>query len=317
MAKFPVDAANDAYRHRLELALQIAPAYAAHPRVVAVAVGGSVARGHADRFSDLELAIFWSVAPSSQQRTSAARRAGAVHRRDFQFDRASQSWEEDYEVAGLKIDVRHITVASTEWLLADVADRFDVALSKQVFAGSICHSIPLAGHKTIERWRARAEYPGGLAQAMVQANLGFGPKSYLAMLAARDDCLLLYDLFCRIERLVLGMLLGLNRVYPPSADFKWLDWTIRRLPIAPPDLAGRLRRPYAIPPPLAVEELGRLIDETLTLVEFHLPEVDTAPTRARIAQRRPVWVPPSSDESTLHCPTTERYSPRSPGQAMR
>jgi len=49
---------NEASVGRLALAHQLASNYRAKPKVAAVIVEGSVARGHADRFSDIDLAVF-------------------------------------------------------------------------------------------------------------------------------------------------------------------------------------------------------------------------------------------------------------------
>jgi predicted nucleotidyltransferase len=43
---------------RLEMARQIMPVYAANPKVAVVAVSGSVGRGWADRYSDIELDVY-------------------------------------------------------------------------------------------------------------------------------------------------------------------------------------------------------------------------------------------------------------------
>jgi hypothetical protein len=280
---------NDASRQRLTLAREVAPAYGDLDEVAAVIVGGSVARGCADRYSDLELGVFWNHAPSDEGREQAAARAGALHRRNFPYEPATRTWDEEYEVTGLKIDVQHMTVESVEHVLTDVTERFDPAVPKQVLVGTLRHAIPLAGTELVERWRARTAYPDGLALATVRAHLAFGPQSYLEMLAARDDWLRLDELFCRVARLLLGVLLGLNRIYPPASETKWFAWTIAQLPIAPPALAERLRQAFRSPPSLAVADLGRLVDETLALVEAHLPEVETTAVRQRIAQRRGPW----------------------------
>jgi hypothetical protein len=42
-------------------------------------------------------------------------------------------------------------------------------------------------------------------------------------------------------------------------------------------------------PSEGVRELGRLIEETIALAERHMPEIETAPVRARLSQRRPAW----------------------------
>jgi hypothetical protein len=51
---------NEASRWRLEMARKIAPAYMTNHKVQAVIVGGSAARGRADRYSDIEPGLFWT-----------------------------------------------------------------------------------------------------------------------------------------------------------------------------------------------------------------------------------------------------------------
>src|SRR5438128_720717 len=73
---------NDASRWRQALARQIAPAYAADPKVAAVVgdgrlpVGGSSARGHADRHSDIEIGVFWHEPPADAERRAAVEQMG-------------------------------------------------------------------------------------------------------------------------------------------------------------------------------------------------------------------------------------------------
>jgi hypothetical protein len=270
----------------LTLARTVAPAYAADPAVAAILVGGSVARGHADRWSDLELGIFWTGAPTEAARAAAAGVAGAAQRRVFP-NAATEAWEEEYRVGGVKVDVGHLTVAAAEQIIDDVTVRGDPALAKQVFVAAVRDGVPLHGGALLAGWKVRAAaYPDELARAMVAEHLAFGPHWWLEMLAERDDLLALYGLLCRVERSVLGVLLGLNRVYPASAEFKWADRLAGSLTVAPPHLARRLKRVFRAEPREGVREAARLIDETVALVEAHLPTVDTAAVRARLASPR-------------------------------
>lgn len=64
---------------------------------------------------------------------------------------------------------------------------------------------------------------------MLRENLHFEDFGYAEdMLAARDDQLCLYNIFYRVERQVLGALLGLNRIYLPDPGFKSMDEIISR-----------------------------------------------------------------------------------------
>ncbi len=282
-------ALNEEVRRRLDVARGIAPIYAADENVAAVTVGGSVARGTADRFSDLELGIFWITEPTNERCAVLAAAAGATGRRTYPPAPGTHWWEEDFAREGLKVDLLHATVADTERLLADVTTRFDITPTKLVIAGVLHGALPLAGHPLIERWRHATAYPDGLAAAVVRAHLGFGPTSFLRILAERGDVLLLYDFFGRAVQMLVAILRGLNRVYPPATDLKWARWVAAQLTLAPVDFLDRCERLFHDDPVDAVAELHALIGETLALVEANLPEVDTSAVRDRIDRRRHVW----------------------------
>jgi hypothetical protein len=57
------------------MAQTIAALYTADPRVRAVLVGGSVARGCADRYSDVEIGLFWEAFPTDEEFRAAMERA--------------------------------------------------------------------------------------------------------------------------------------------------------------------------------------------------------------------------------------------------
>lgn len=103
------------------------------------------------------------------------------------------------------------------------------------------------------------------------------------MLAARNDLLVLYEIFVETGR----KLLGLNRIYLPSPGYlKSMDETIGLMAIKPADLAARLKQAFRIEPTAAVGALEELIEETLALVGTHVPGFDTTPYRAGAALRR-------------------------------
>ena len=91
-------------------------------------------------------------------------------------------------------------------------------------------------------------------------------------------------------RAVLGVLLGLNRTYHPG--HKWIARTMDAMAIRPPDLYARMRHVLTSQPDCAVRELGRLIEETIGLVEQHLPQIDTTAVRARVQAHKTVWERP-------------------------
>ncbi len=272
---------------RLRIASDLGVSYASVPGVMVVFVGGSVARGWDDHWSDIELCVAWSTIPTDAQRRDGLADVSISHQRTFADPGAVGALEEEFVTGGIKVDVAHLTVAEIDTVIRDITEVGDPDLAKQALLSTLLVAIPLHGHQIVETWQQRgARYPDALSRAMIAKHLAFGPHEYLTMLAQRRDLLFLSDILCRIVRSVLSVLCGLNRVYPPSADFKWALRLPGLFSIAPTDLDARLPQILRGDPVAAVADAQRLIDETISLVELHLPEFDTAPIRARVSRAR-------------------------------
>ena len=63
---------KEASQWRFALAQQIGRSYAANPKARVVMIAGSTGRGRADRYSDLEIEVYWSAPPSQMDRQVAA-----------------------------------------------------------------------------------------------------------------------------------------------------------------------------------------------------------------------------------------------------
>jgi hypothetical protein len=277
---------NEAMRWRLALAKKIGAAYAANDNAEVVMVAGSVGRGSADRYSDIEVDVYYAEPPTEAERVAAVERCGGTVELLAQDE---DEWEEQMSIGGFHAHTSTFLVATMERYLREVVDHCALAPEAQTRLFSLQHGITLTGDDQVERWRAKAAaYPDRLQRAMLKANLRFGRFARAAeMLAARDDLLALYEIFVETGRHLLGALLGLNRIYLPAPGYlKSMDETIGLLAVKPADLSGRLKRSFRIEPTAAVRELEALIVETLALVEKHVPGFDTAPHRAGLAERR-------------------------------
>jgi hypothetical protein len=109
---------NSASQWRQSFAQQIAPIYAANPHVAAVILGGSTARGHADRYSDIEVGVFWHQPPSDADRKSAANAIPGDLVRLYPYDPMEEVWSDDYMLgraqhdqprSGVLLEVVHYT----------------------------------------------------------------------------------------------------------------------------------------------------------------------------------------------------------------
>lgn len=275
---------HDEVAKRRRLAEIVAPAYAANPKVAAVLLAGSVARGTADRFSDIEIDIFWHDPPTDEDRMEPIRRSGWT----LLYQHVDENeWADGFYIAGIKVDTSQFLVATLDRWLEDVAERADMEVEKQIRITAIQHGQPLYGAPQIEGWRARAaEYPAALGRAMVAEHLMFPSRELLEMFAERDNTLMLHRSLVDIAQRILDVLTALNRLYLPHPYHKWLDWEIGQMRVAPPRLASRLRETLRAEPRAAAEQIAGLIEETFALVERHMPDFDTAPAKSEFELHR-------------------------------
>ena len=284
---------NEESVRRLALAQQLTPYYCADPKVAAVVVAGSVALGYADRFSDLDLAVFWSLTPTEKERGAIIKRAGGRHAQLVPFLEGEACGMDTYEVDGIAIDVQHMDEEATRRILTYVLDRFDPSLSKQRHLAILLSALPLADPSAVlTDWQSRAQvYPRELSVAMVRAYLLFPPAWEQEQLAERSELLALYEALCTAQKQMLLVLMGLNHLYYPG--WRWVERLMAQMRIAPPRLAARCKQLFgivSIDPLASVYQLHDLIEETFRLVQTHLSECDTTQARALFQERRRIGI---------------------------
>jgi hypothetical protein len=280
---------NDASRWRLAIARAVAPIIAANPRVRAVMCAGSTARGYADAYSDIEIGVFWDGPPSDEERMAAIGKAGGVFWELDPYDAEHDTWMEEWGLGGLKMDVRNLTVAGMEQLLADVLDRHDTSWFKQATLSAVQHAIPLHNTPLIEDWQARLHlYPRKLGRAMVQEHLYLYEWNWrLEQVVSRGDWLDIYSALAEATTQVLAMLVGLNGIYHTGT--KWMRRLIGELRIAPPELAARIEgifRQGGTQPLEAGRTVSALVLEVYDLITAFMPDVDTRDARERFLRDR-------------------------------
>ncbi len=196
---------NEAAAWRHTLAQQLAPHYSANPNVAAIVVRGSVTLQYADRYSDLDLGVFWAAPPTEDERRDVIEQVKGKSWRRFPSDNGADHSSEVYEVDGVTVDVRHSTVEAMERILADVLEHYDPSLLKQQHIAALLSAFPLYNPMLLQHWQRKASvYPHELGVAMVRAHLLFCPAWGQEMLAERNDLLALYDSFCTTEKRILS-----------------------------------------------------------------------------------------------------------------
>jgi hypothetical protein len=288
---------NKATEWRLDFAQRMARIYSENPEVQAIIISGSVSRGQADSYSDIELDLFWQEPPTEAERL---RPIDQVNGRIIMLaPYEGEEWSEDYTVKGVQMDLSNFLVATMDRYIAEVRAG-DTAVLKHLRMAAMQQAIPLYGHEQVQKWQAQIHYPDVLAQKVVQQNLRFEALGvwYLRQtLLARGDLLMLHDIFCRMQQRVLDALCGLNRIFIHHPNYKWQDDLIAQMALKPANLAGRLKQVFLVSPTEGITVLHALLEETIALVETSMPTVDVSRSYEAIRwQRQPLDIaPPITD----------------------
>jgi hypothetical protein len=297
---------------RRELAKQVAAHYAGQPKIAAVALAGSVARGWADLHSDIELDLYWAEPPTVAERLAPITAAGGqidifwadpppdeAYKRLFDerdgllsqlWPYEDDEWSEHYYIKGINIGVSGFLTTTIERYLDDVLLSYATDDERQIRLAAIQHAAPLHGAPLLERWQTRASaFPGQLAAALIEEQLALDEEWWAVdMWLERDAHLPLIELLHHMEIKILRILLALNRIYLPDPRFKWAGCLVAQMAIRPPDLESRLKQVFRVDPAGGVKVMEEIFYEILDLVQEHAPEVDMAFIRRWYRHRRPV-----------------------------
>lgn len=280
----------------LDLSRRLARTFTTLPDVCAVVVTGSVARGECDRFSDVDMIVYYHTAPPPEKAVEQARIANTGSARLWTLgDRSTGSFAEAYDVDGVQCQIVHATVENIDNSIADVLERHDTGTPLHKVMSGLLDCIPLYGDEVITRWKQQvAVYPDALARAVVEHHLSFFPLWYLQeYLAPRDTALWTASGIVETAQNVLGVLAGLNRRYYTTFQFKRMGAFIQSLSIRPEGLYERILALLQADHPTAVALAESLVRETVALVDEHMPEVDTAKIRQKLDRRLTAWsIPP-------------------------
>ncbi|MCU0606804.1 MAG: hypothetical protein MUF78_05165 [Candidatus Edwardsbacteria bacterium] len=265
---------------RRELARELVRSYARRPGVEMVLLGGSPARGWADRYSDLDIALYWRKLDASWIRSRPLERAGAkfVTLLDMPEHRAML---EIYTLGGLIVELGHATTASLRREIAGVTKQHRADPAAINSLGGFLDALPLHGQ---ERYRAIVSglppYPDALARKVVERNAAFFWKGCLRHQGlSRGESVFVCDGICAMIKRLVAILAALNRLYFWPGEPRWIDRWAVRMKIYPQDLWPRLRRMMEGDRARALADLEVLIAEVLALVKKHMPEADLSRVR--------------------------------------
>ncbi len=272
------------------IASTIAAVYQDEPDLAAVLVGGSVGRGYPDRWSDLELGVFWRVLPPPETRLALASRLGATDRRCWPFDPGERAEAEEFWLGGpagdgLLVELQHQSLADLGALLDELLRQLNCDPRFLTVASALDRGVVLTGIDELGPLRQRvATYPDPLA-AVVAARHGQVDNFWRwRMFDERGDLIALRAHFADAVERLAHLLFAANRRWWPGR--KWLLRELADLEHVPPGTADALRLAAAAPPGEAATILTDLIEAACDIAESQLPDLDVARLRRIFRFRR-------------------------------
>jgi hypothetical protein len=276
-------AANPHTAWRIEFARNLVPIIASFEGVEAVIIAGSVARGYADAYSDLELPIFWRELPGDEQRLALVKALKGT----FLFGYDSAANEDQLLIDGLQVDLWQNCARLEDEVIEQVLANREVTLGDSNFMDTLRACIPLYGHTIVEGWKAKAQaYPAALALDTIRNNLPALRVRELDLYAARGHPNLFYAELSSLQQAIFRILLALNHRYFPT--YKWMYPVLDELTLKPTAISSRFRSAFEGSWDEVVAQTSALMYETLSLVESAYPSLDTSRTRRILTLTRPI-----------------------------
>ncbi len=268
------------------LAEQVASSYAHNPEVSATVVAGSVGRGRHDAFSDIEVDVYWAGAPTDQDRLAAVRESSGILKTLWDYDPEDAEWSEDFTVEGIPTTVSNFTCSEIEAVLGrqDTFTHLDQMRLSAIHTGRV-----VTGQDTVRTWLARSTYTDEVRLTTLRHFLTRVPLArwrHVPALASRGDMVSLRLVCDDMLLALLGLWFGLNKVYIEHPHFKWAHRVMVNFDCLPAASVERLRQACVEEPVAACEVAIALLQETLDLVEVHVPALYTADLRQGLATPR-------------------------------
>lgn len=248
---------------------------------VEIAVTGSVARGVADEYSDVELNLWTGIMPEIIRWHEWLIGAGATELEDnlHETDVTGFRWT-TCRFKGVWIEVGFAEIGPFDAFVHDLAAGRFIGHDRLQMGWTVRQSIPLRSEGRLADWQtALTGYPRGLAERVIADQTSVWADRHVPGvrwgLAARRERMGLALRFVWDMQNLLRVLFALNRMW--DRDLKWTNERSLDMPIRPAELSARIDAMFMLTDlRQAVEIDQRLIVETLELARDHGFEVSAA-----------------------------------------
>jgi Nucleotidyltransferase domain len=159
------------------LARRLSGVYLAWTEPHAILLVGSVGRGDADNYSDLDLLLYYDELPSEEALGAACRELGGER-----YSRTA--WPDDsgiserYYLDAIQCQLGHVTIAGFKGEIEKLVVELSLDGELPKIMTGLFEGHPLHGEDVIEGWRRDAAYTGSLQRAMIERHWNFFPWWY-------------------------------------------------------------------------------------------------------------------------------------------
>lgn len=239
------------------------------PTLMAMGIGGSVSRGQADAYSDLELLCFWDLFPDVETRNTFAETIGAE--RIFEID--DDTNEDNLIIGDIQVDVMHNTIDYYDSMISDAWEFHLADYQTLAFLDTVSYLYPLFGEDILDAWKEKAaEYPRELAINVIFDNLEKLHNGNIELYIQRDNPTEFFSQMVIIQHKLFNILCAINKMY--AGGYKWMYPELEEMKIAPVNVAARFKAMFRENKFEAVEDLYAIVFETLYLAKHAFPEID-------------------------------------------
>jgi len=227
---------------RRKAAEWLASYYPSTENLEAIAISGSTARGGADDWSDIELAMFWKQAPAEDMRLDPIQKAGGVISRKVIADSDYFFAVENFKVGDMCFDVVHNLSARFFSLIEQVVSRNDINPKKQEVVAMASSFVGLRGEALVNTFQDRSKPYSDVFQKKVLENLEFPTPNQFNMHSERRDTIAFQKCLTNGVEQVLQALCAINRRYYPGS--KRAHWLVDSLEQKPDDLLSKMEQAF-------------------------------------------------------------------------
>lgn len=275
-------------------AREVVSAHLPDSRLHAALISGSAALGISDRYSDIDMMLYYDELPTDAEIEAARNTYAGVDEAWRIGDREDGMILVASRPDGIEIQLGYCRWDSTLKAVREIQEGKFLRGPEQKMCSGILHAVPLFGVEQIGELKSQIRhYPESLGLAMIMEHMRIFPIwAYWDALKSRDGEIWLMATIVESVQSLLGILSGMNRVYYTSFQLKHTSDLLAQFQMAPRSLGSRIHRAIygGIEPGLA--ELKALVEETRALLAEHYPQVDLSPLDRTLARSWKPWGAP-------------------------